>query len=187
MQRDIAGQREASSGTSASLGQIRDATAEDAAPVSRLVHAGFKAHVAPDWEVRAQAEFLAETTPERLAIQIEGAALCLVHQADADIDGVILLPGPTIVQLFFVASSQMRQGIGTKLWEMARSRVEEGYPEVKTVELNSSPYAVAAYRRLGFFPISEPFIRKGAVATRMACWLPARTLERPTLGSPDAL
>ena len=46
------------------------------------------------------------------------------------------------------------------------------------VELNSSPYAVPAYRALGFFPISEPFRRQGAVATRMACWLPGRALAR---------
>jgi len=38
-----------------------------------------------------------------------------------------------------------------------RRGVEERYAEVKTLELNSSRYAVAAYKRLGFFPISESF------------------------------
>jgi hypothetical protein len=45
-------------------------------------------------------------------------------------------------------------------------------------QLNSSPYAVDAYRALGFFPISHAYKRDGAVATRMACWLPGRRLER---------
>jgi hypothetical protein len=48
-----------------------------------------------------------------------------------------------------------------------RAHVEERYPEVKTVELNSTPYAVSAYRAWGFFPISEPFRRAGAAAIRM--------------------
>ena len=178
LQRSIAGERERSTTTFASP-QVREATAQDIAAISRLVHASFKAHIAADWEARAQTEFLAETEPEALARRIADAALCLVHEADAEINGVILLPRPTLVQLFFVAPSGLRQGIGRKLWETARSRVEEHYAEVKTVELNSSPYAVAAYKRLGFFPISEPFLRNGAVATRMACWLPARTLGKP--------
>jgi hypothetical protein len=59
-----------------------------------------------------------------------------------------------------------------------RTYLEERHPDVQTVELNSSPFALAAYEALGFFPISKPFKRKGAVATRMACWLPGRALEQ---------
>jgi len=50
-------------------------------------------------------------------------------------------------------------------------------PEVKTVELNSTPYATLAYRALGFVPISREFEQAGCRATRMACWLPARGLN----------
>jgi hypothetical protein len=45
------------------------------------------------------------------------------------------------------------------------------------VELNSSPYAVGAYKALGSFLLSKPYKPEGAVATRMACWLPVRGLE----------
>jgi len=58
-----------------------------------------------------------------------------------------------------------------------RAELEQHHPDVRTVELNSSPYAVAVYKALGFFPISKPYRRKGAVATRMACWLPGESLE----------
>ena len=44
------------------------------------------------------------------------------------------------------------------------------------MELNSTPYAIEFYRALGFVPISAEFVRDGARATRMACWLPARAL-----------
>ena len=90
----------------------------------------------------------------------------------------ILLPRPTLVQLLFVAPNHLRKGIGRALWNAARAHLEEKHSGVTTVELNSSPYALAAYKALGFFPISEPFRRKGAVATRMACWLPGKALER---------
>ena len=158
---------------------LRHANADDALAISELVQAGFSAHIAADWELSAQREFIAETQPDKLAPKLlEAAAFCLVCEHGAQVVGVIFLPRPTLVQLFFVAPTQLRKGIGRTLWNAARAHLEEKHPEVKTVELNSSPYALAAYRALGFFPISKPFRRKGAVATRMACWLPGKALEQ---------
>lgn len=155
---------------------IRDATPEDAPAVSELVHASFRAHVAADWESVAQESLLTDTSTEKLAARIAESVIVLVHEDAGSILGVILLLRPNLVQLCFVAPGYLGQGIGRSLWEAARTRLEERFPEVKTVELNSSPYAVAAYKALGFYPISEPFLRGGAVATRMACWLPGRAL-----------
>ena len=157
---------------------LRQANVDDALAISELVQAGFTAHIAADWELSAQHEFIAETQAGKLASKLSEAALCLVCENGTQVVGVIFLPRPTLVQLFFVAPSQLRQGIGRMLWEAVRTHLEESHPEVKTVELNSSPYALAAYKALGFFPISKPFRRKGAVATRMACWLPGEALEQ---------
>ena len=54
--------------------------------------------------------------------------------------------------------------------------VQTRFPEVKTIELNALPYALAFYRSIGFVPISREFESKGFRATRMACWLAAQTL-----------
>ena len=156
---------------------VRQATAEDAPAIAELVQAGFIEHVAPDWEPSAQQGFLTDTTAEKLESVITKATLVAVYEEQDQILGVIVLPRPTLVQLLFVAPSHLRCGIGRTLWETARTYLEEQHPKVTTVELNSSPYALAAYKALGFFPISLPFRRKGAVATRMACWLPGRALE----------
>jgi hypothetical protein len=157
---------------------IRDARPEDAAAVSALVHASFRSHVAADWEPIAQESLLADTSTGKLAARIAESVIVLVCEDHERMLGVILLPRPNLVQLCFVAQGQLGKGIGRALWEAARARLEEQFPEVETVELNASPYAVPAYRALGFYPISAPFRRGGAVATRMACWLPGRALER---------
>jgi GNAT superfamily N-acetyltransferase len=158
--------------------RIRMATAPDAPAFSHLVQATFHALVAPDWQLEAQNTFLADTTPEKLRDPIATATFAAMYVEHDDVRGVILLPRPNLVQLCFVDTAHLRQGIGTALWEAARMHLEKRYPEVKTVELNASPYAVAAYQAMGFFPISKPFRRRGSVATRMACWLPGRALER---------
>src|SRR5450755_4204425 len=157
---------------------LREATANDASAISELVQAGFIEHVAPDWEPSAQRSFIEETEAEKLAPRISEAAVCLLCEQSGQVLGVILLPRPTLVQLLFVAPGHLRRGIALALWNAARAQLEEKHPEVTTVELNSSPYAFAAYKALGFFPISKPFRRKGAVATRMACWLPGKALEQ---------
>jgi predicted GNAT family N-acyltransferase len=92
------------------------------------------------------------------------------------IAGVILMPSPTLVGLLFVHPHWLRLGIGQALWESARAHIETAFPEVNTVELNATRYAVRFYKSVGFVPISTEFEREGRRAIRMACWLPARAL-----------
>jgi len=158
--------------------RIRTAQLADAPAISELVQASFRVHIAPDWQTEAQETFLSETTAEKLTAPITEATFAAVYEDDGHILGVILLPRPNLVQLCFVAPAHLGRGIGTALWEAARAHLETQHPDVKTVELNASPYAVAPYQAMGFFPISKPYRRKGSVATRMACWLPARAFER---------
>ena len=157
---------------------LRPANAQDAPAISALVQAGFVEHIASDWEPSAQQSFLEDTTAEKLAPKLVQATICLVCEQGGQLLGVIFLPRPTLVQLLFVAPGHLRKGIARSLWGAVRAHLEEHHPEVTTVELNSSPYAVGAYQALGFFPISQPFRRKGSVATRMACWLPGKALEQ---------
>ena len=156
---------------------VRTATVDDAEAISRLVCASFDRYIAPGWAEEGCQHFAAENSPDKLAPKIASAAICLVCERDAEVVGVIYLPGPTRVQLFFAAAGQVRTGIGRALWSEVRAQLAARHPEVTTVELNSSPYAVASYKALGFFPISKQFRRRGAVATRMACWLPGDSLE----------
>ena len=157
---------------------LRHAKADDALAISELVQAGFIEYIAPDWQPSAHRSFLEDTEADKLAPKISEATVCLVCEQGGQVLGVIFLPRPTLVQLLFVAPGHLRKGIARALWSAVRTHLEEKHPEVTTVELNSSPYALAAYEALGFFPISQPFRRKGAVATRMACWLPGKALER---------
>ena len=155
---------------------LRTPTPVDASAVSALVQAAFAEFVAPDWEPQAQEVFAAESSPARFAQLLLEPAFAAVAERGEQLLGFILLPTPNLLAFLFVDGRSHRQGIAKALWQAARSHVELAFPATKTVELNSSPHAVAAYRALGFYPISEPFRRGGCVATRMACWLPGQAL-----------
>jgi len=155
---------------------LRTATPADAPAVSALVQAVFGEFIAPDWEPQAREVFATESSPERFAQLLAEPAFASVAEAGERLIGFILLPTPNLLAFLFIDSSAHRQGVATALWQAARAHLEATYPAVKTVELNSSPYAIPAYKALGFYPISEPFRRGGCVATRMACWLPGQAL-----------
>lgn len=157
---------------------IRPATVADAAAISALVQESFTRFVAPDWEPEARTVFMRESSPERLSTSISSATFAAVAEVDDQIVGIILLPTPSRLALLFVRAAWHRRGIATQLWQAARGHIEAHHAATATVELNASLYAVAAYRALGFYPISEPLRKGGCLAIRMACWLPGLALTR---------
>lgn len=157
---------------------IRSASPLDATAISRLVHDSFMGLAAADWHEAAVAVFLEESRPDALAATIASSFLACTAYADEDAVGFALMPRASLLGMLFVAPRHLRQGVARQLWEHARSAVEARAPDVRTVELNATPFALPAYRALGFYPISEAFERRGSVATRMACWLPGRALAR---------
>ena len=155
---------------------MRPAVAADAPALSALVQESFNQFVAPDWQPEACEVFMTESSVEWFTSSIPQAAYAAVAHAADELVGMVLMPTPSVLAFLFVRPGLLRSGIGSLLWEAARAHIETHHPSVKTIELNSSPCAVAAYRAYGFYPMSEPFRRGGCLATRMACWLPGRAL-----------
>lgn len=163
---------------------IRAVTETDAAAAAAVVHQSFIQLASGDWGASAQQWFLADSSPEKLANKLRAAAYAAGAFAGERMVGFLLMPTPSLLGMLFVHPERLRQGIGTKLWESARERVEAAFPAVKTVELNTTPCALEFYRTIGFVPISAEFSRDGARATRMACWLPARALGAELVRAP---
>jgi GNAT superfamily N-acetyltransferase len=156
--------------------EIRSLTNVHAAEASAVVQESFLALATTDWHSEARRSFIEDTAPTRLQTKLSTMTFAAGAFSEDGIAGVILMPSPTLVGLLFVHPRWLRLGIGQALWESARAHVEAKCPEVNTVELNSTPYAVRFYKSVGFVPLSSEFEREGRRAIRMACWLPARAL-----------
>ena len=63
---------------------------------------------------------------------------------------------------FFVKSQYHRQGIGRKLWEYLRENSQS-----KVITVNSSPYAVPVYHKLGFVDLDLEQVSDGMRYTPM--------------------
>jgi GNAT superfamily N-acetyltransferase len=155
---------------------IRPVTIEEAEPASALVHLSFGELAAKDWQPEAVRVFFGESSPSAMRERLQSAAYAAAAFAGPGLVGFVLMPKPGLLGMLFVHPQHLRQGIGRALCEAARAQIQSAFPQTKTVELNSTPYAFAFYRSLGFAPISAEFQLQGTRATRMACWLPARSL-----------
>ena len=76
--------------------------------------------------------------------------------------GVLSMRAPQHISGFFVDAAYHRRGIGRRLFEAMRQDYET---QVFTV--NSSPYAVEVYRRLGFVPTDTEQLTDGLRYTPM--------------------
>ena len=155
---------------------VRQVGEGDAAAASHLVQSSFSELAAKDWSPDAMNVFLVDSTPDALRRKIAEATFAGGAFRGTEMLGFVLMPTARILGMLFVHPSALRKGIGRSMWELARAHVESSHPDVRTVELNSTPYAFRFYRSLGFVPLSGEFVRDGCRVTRMACWLPARSL-----------
>jgi GNAT superfamily N-acetyltransferase len=61
------------------------------------------------------------------------------------------------VHFLFVDGRYHGQGIGRKVFELALADYREKNPELKVMTVNSTFFAVEAYKKLGFIPIPNSY------------------------------
>ena len=81
--------------------------------------------------------------------------------------GVLATRGSSHIALFFVDAAHQNRGIGRALFSAAWNACR-----ADGMTVNSSPYAVEIYRRLGFEPVSGEQLRDGIRYTPMQCMKP---------------
>lgn len=155
---------------------FRTLASADANAASSLVQRSFLELAATDWEPGAREFFLEESSASALREALQAPADAAGAFRNEGMVGFILMRKPSVLDMLFVHPNALRLGIARQLWEQARKVIEGLFPAVKTVELNATPFSMSFYRAMGFAPISAEFLRDGCRATRMACWLPARSL-----------
>jgi GNAT superfamily N-acetyltransferase len=134
---------------------------EEANEVCRLVNAVFDKYVAPDYSAEGIAEFRKYNRPEEVIRRSSADHFVLVATKKRKIIGVIEIRNNRHVSLLFVASDFHGQGIGRQLWDRAFQKSRDVDPAGREFTVNSSPYAVPIYEKLGFRRTSPEQIHNG--------------------------
>lgn len=142
--------------------EIRAVLADELPEALALVKRVFLQYEAPDYSKQGIDTFLSFLLDQEKIAELK----LLGAFEKGQVIGVLAMRGASHIALFFVESAMQGKGVGRALFSAAR----ESCPcDLMTV--NSSPYAVEIYKRLGFAPLSEEQEKDGIRFTPMKCIL----------------
>src|SRR5271157_2946933 len=116
--------------------------------VFELVRAGFDGYVRTDLTDEGVSEFF--RAAHEMIYHRPISHLIAVAESPTAIAGMIDIRDNSHICLFFVAEPFHRKGIGRDLLEWAIEWCLSSDQKIRAVDVNSSLFAVPAYRRLGF-------------------------------------
>lgn len=138
---------------------IREAKPEDSEQISLLIN-GVAHYFTLDQSGKGVEHFLESISPEAIKRYIKSPDyFYIVAFHENKMAGVAALKGESHIFHLFVAPSFQRQGLARQLWEAIKGRVGPG----TEFTVNSTPYAVPVYEKLGFV-VAGPREEKNGIA-----------------------
>lgn len=131
---------------------IRLLREEEMPAASALVRRVFAEFEAPEYAPEGVEVFHRFIAPDSLAEQLRRGTMQMwgVFRQETPV-GIIAVTHRTHISLLFVDKSCHRQGIARALFSRVCDRCRTD-PAITRLTVNSSPYAVGIYRKLGFTP-----------------------------------
>jgi GNAT superfamily N-acetyltransferase len=134
---------------------------DEAAAATALVRRVFDDFVAPGYSQIGVAEFYRYADPDALTARQNNNHFTLVCLDGERMVGMIEMRANEHIALLFVDPAYQRRGIAAVLWGRALQICRENNPNLKTVTVNSSPFAVPVYARFGFKSLSGKVEKNG--------------------------
>ena len=115
-----------------------------------LVLNSFNELVAPGYSDEGVKEFLKYVNPEAMSARLAQDHFALAAIKNGKIIGIMEVRSSNHISLLFVKKEYHRRGIAGELLKLALEKCRQGKSDLRFVEVNSSPYAVHIYEKLGF-------------------------------------
>jgi GNAT superfamily N-acetyltransferase len=151
---------------------VRAMSADDSKAVSRLILTLFDEFVAPGYSKKASKTFRRQTRRQSRCAELgEGesrlVAETLVDGVRDELIGVIGVRDVSHVHWLWVRKDWHRNGVASILMANVIAEIREQRADVMKITLNSSPYAIPFYLRLGFQICGDEVDKKGIICTPM--------------------
>lgn len=116
--------------------------------VCKLVEHVFNELVASDYEQEGREEFFRFATPHAMAERVRSGGFVLVAKQSGNLVGALEFALPERVAMLFV--TLRKQGVAKEMLVRAIRKARSENPALSKVTVHSSPYAEAAYQKMGF-------------------------------------
>lgn len=137
--------------------QYREAQPQDVQAITELVLGVFDKYVGYGYSQEEQSVFRMYCHPNAMTTRLtEGTSFCLVAILAQKIIGMIEVRNGNHIALLFVDDRYHNNGIAKNLVTLVIEKVK-----VTDIDVNSSPYAVHIYKRMGFEQLDDEQERDG--------------------------
>jgi GNAT superfamily N-acetyltransferase len=128
----------------------REIQSGEEAEVCLMVIDCFNEFIAPCYSDVGIMEFLKYVVPDRMLYRLAQGTFIIVALIDELIVGAIEIHSNAHIALLFVKKEYHRIGIARKLLELAIGKCRQTKSDINVIQVNSSPFAVPVYEKLGF-------------------------------------
>ena len=139
--------------------------------ISFLIKRVFDEFVAPDYTKEGNDFFYNFIKPANLLSRAEIGNLILTIKSEGKITGMIEVRDNFHICLLFVDKNHHGKGLSKLLFNKALDEIRKNSPYISFIEVNSSLYAIGAYKSLGFQLIGEMKEANGIKYFPMVCYL----------------
>jgi len=147
--------------------QFRDAHLEDMKSISDLVLSVFDKYVGPGYSLEGQSVFHSYVQPDAIQKRFSaGSSFIFVALHDKEIIGAIEVKNGNHISALFVDDRYHKMGIAKHLITMVIEKASN-ISSITEITVNSSPYAVDIYKKLGFLQMDKELERDGIRHTPM--------------------
>lgn len=134
---------------------IRTMKTEESVEAASVIARVFDQFIAPDYSLIGVQHFYEFILPEAMVKRLSENSTAFIACYRGKIIGVIEIRDYSHVSLLFVSEEWHGQGIAKRLIDAGIAKCRAENRAIKQVSVNSSPYAVPVYEKLGF-TIREP-------------------------------
>ncbi|MFA6075613.1 MAG: GNAT family N-acetyltransferase [Negativicutes bacterium] len=146
----------------------RDYRPGDEIALNKIYKDTFLEFMDPAIEPEGVENFLKAIQPEVIIQRlIEGKRSIIVAECKTGIVGAVETKDGNHISMLFIDKSHHRQGIAKELMLQAINRFREINPNLQTIILNSSKYAIPFYEKLGFVCTGPERKRNSVLSTPM--------------------
>ncbi len=129
---------------------------KDFEKIYNMIKGVFDIYIAPDYSAEGINNFEEYIQPVNIAKRLSDKTTKLIIAWERNEPvGVIEIRGKSHISLFFVSQKYQKRGLGKLLFK-------EGFKNyTDSISVNSSPYAVTIYEKLGFKKVAGELIKNG--------------------------
>jgi GNAT superfamily N-acetyltransferase len=111
--------------------------------------------VAPEYSEKGVNFFLNICKPEAILEKLNENTPLFIAKSNEKIVGIIWTRGKEHISRFFVDLEYQRKGTGRLLFNKLLLEIKSKYNDITEITVNSSPFALKAYEKLGFRQTDE--------------------------------